>query len=379
MLSYMDHNASTPMHDEVLQAMLPWLQQMPGNASSPHRFGRAAQSAIEMARSQVAALVNATPEQVVFTSGGTESNNLALQGGVDWNSGDVLLCSPLEHPSVINVAVQLAHRYCLHLQWLPVSNAGVVDLESAQLELDNVRLCSLMLANNETGAIQPVRALSRALQTETRLHVDASQAAGRIPIDFAELGADFLSLSAHKFNGPKGIGVLVVRQPDKLRPLIFGGNQQNGLRSGTENTAAIVGMGQAAEIARHQLSSQPQEWLNLRKQLELGLSEIDSVHIFSQPVERLPNTTYLSVSGLHGETLLMQLDKAGIAVSSGSACHSQVTEPSHVLKAMGVDHDLALGAVRVSIGLGNTAKQIEYLIETIKRLAQQPLLLAGAS
>lgn len=378
MLSYLDHNASTPMHDRVLQSMLPWLQQMPGNAASPHRFGRAANSAIELARQQVADLIGAQPAQILFTSGGTESNNLALLGARQWQPGDVLAISRIEHPSVIATAKALESRG-VELRWIEVDQNGVIDLQSAEQAMLQAHLLSCMLANNETGAVQPIAELSSLPHKQVLLHVDAVQAAGRMALNVKAMNADFVSLSGHKINGPKGVGALFVRDPSALHPILFGGQQQQGLRPGSENTAAIVGMGEAAELARHNQASQSRQWLQLRQHLEQGLLQNPSIHIFSAAVERLPNTCYLSVDGLHGEALLLQLDKAGIAVSSGSACHSQITEPSHVLEAMGVSRDRALGAIRISFGLGTETRELDHLIETISRLASQPLLQAGAS
>jgi cysteine desulfurase len=372
--SYLDYNATAPLRAEVREAVIGALS-LYGNPSSVHAEGRAARAAIEAARAKVANLVGARPEDVIFTSGGTEANALALaaQAGEAWHC----YMSAVEHPSVLSGG----RFYRETTTTIPVTSDGVMDLGGLTRELDKHRpggwrpFVSLMAANNETGAIQPVPDAAKIVhEAGGLLHSDAVQAAGRVPLDMPALGADMLSLSAHKIGGPKGVGALVLRKGVSVEPLIKGGGQERRRRAGTENVAGIVGFGAAAELAGADLARAP-KIAGLRDELETGALAIapDAV-VLSARVPRLPNTTCLAVPGAKAETLVIGLDLAGVAVSSGSACSSGKVEASHVLSAMGVAPELAQGAIRVSLGFATSNTDIQSFLrafgELIKRLKQ---------
>lgn len=371
---YLDHNASAPLHPEVLDAMLPFFKTTRGNASSLHKSGRFLRSAIENARQQVAQLVHADAANVIFTSGGTEANNLAIKGFVADIRSSRILCCAIEHASVLEPVKQLAALGSL-INYLPVNDRGLVEVDKATalIAQHNPDLVSVQLANNETGAIQPVKQIfEQSTSTNTLLHTDATQALGKIEVDIKDLNADLLTLSAHKFQGPQGCGALILNKNACVKnSLQSGGPQESGRRAGTENVALLVGMGKAAQLAQINLQERQAYLLELRRKFEQQLMGISGVHIFSSNSKRLPNTSYFSIPYYHGETLLMQLDQAGFELASGSACHSAVTQPSHVLKAMGVDEALALNAVRVSFGSDNTFQQIDQLIALLHRLINQ--------
>ncbi len=370
--SYLDYNATAPLREEVREAVAAALS-LYGNPSSVHAEGRASRAAIEAARAKVAALVGARPEDVIFTSGGTEANALALaaQSGQAWHC----YMSAVEHPSVLAGG----RFYRETTTAIPVTPDGVIDLEILAKELEKHHLggwrpfVSLMAANNETGAVQPVAETSKIVHAAGGLfHTDAVQAAGRIRLDMAALGADMLSLSAHKIGGPKGVGALVLGNGASVEPLIKGGGQERRRRAGTENVAGIVGFGVAAELAAADLAKAG-AMATLRDELEQGALAIapDAV-VLSARVERLPNTSCIAVPGAKAETLVIGLDLAGVAVSSGSACSSGKVEASHVLRAMGVPEELAQGAIRVSLGFATKRDDIERFLrafaELIKRL-----------
>jgi cysteine desulfurase len=370
--SYLDYNATAPLREEVREAVAAALS-LYGNPSSVHAEGRASRAAIEAARAKVAALVGARPEDVIFTSGGTEANALALaaQSGQAWHC----YMSAVEHPSVLAGG----RFYRETTTAIPVTPDGVIDLEILAKELEKHHLggwrpfVSLMAANNETGAVQPVAETSKIVHKAGGLfHTDAVQAAGRIGLDIAALGADMLSLSAHKIGGPKGVGALVLGNGASVEPLIKGGGQERRRRAGTENVAGIVGFGVAAELSAADLGNAA-AMATLRDELEQGALAIapDAV-VLSAPVERLPNTSCIAVPGTKAETLVIGLDLAGIAVSSGAACSSGKVEASHVLRAMGVGEELAQGAIRLSLGFATKRDDIEKFLrafaELIKRL-----------
>ncbi|MGB0221361.1 MAG: cysteine desulfurase family protein [Sinimarinibacterium flocculans] len=368
MPAYLDHNATTRVDPRVLEAMLPYLSGPYGNASSLHRFGRAARDAVERARVQVASLVGAQPGEVVWTSGGTESNNLAIKGVAALHPGRVLY-GATEHPAVMEAAEALGDQRTVEA--VAVDGQGLVDWPAfaRQLERGPVALVALMRANNETGVIQDVaRAAPMVRAAGARLHVDAVQAAGKMALDFEALGADLMSLSSHKLYGPKGIGALVRRAGIDLWPLHHGGPQEKGLRGGTENVAAIVGFGEAAELAEREWQARAGQVGVLRERLEAALRELPGVVIFGAQVERLPNTVQFALPGYDGEALLMQLDRKGFAVSSGSACASGKGEPSHVLLAMGLSRETARGAIRVSLGVASTAEEVDGFVDALRVL-----------
>lgn len=370
---YFDHNATTPLDPRVLEAMLPYLSDAAyGNPSSVHRYGRAARQALDEARAQVAALVSAEATQIIFTSGGTEADNLALKGFAARYPDRRLLVSEIEHAAVLEPVRALA-RQGRAVEWIPVDGEGRVDMAAfdALLARGNVGLVSIMHANNETGVIQDIPAVAaRVHAAGAALHCDAVQTAGKRLLDFNFLGAQMLTLSAHKIRGPRGVGALVLDKTLELEPLQQGGGQEKGLRGGTENLAAIVGFGRAAELAAAELALRAAQAQALRERLEAGLRRIPGVVIFGAGAERLPNTVQFGTPGFESETLLMALDRKGIAVSSGSACHSGKTEPSHVLLAMGVEPALALSAIRVSLGQDNTLEQVDRFLETYRGIVQ---------
>jgi cysteine desulfurase len=366
---YLDHNATSPLDARVLDAMLPWLQGEQGNPSSVHRPGRAAHAALEVARKQVAALINAEASQVILTGGGTEADNLALKGICTGVPHGQLLISAVEHAAVQGPADALAADGW-QVQRIPVDAAGRVDIKALDaLLMKDVKLVSVMLANNETGVIQDVKTIAGLVHARGALmHTDAIQAAGKLPVDFAALGVDLMTLSAHKLNGPRGIGALVVNKTLTLKPLIDGGGQEHGYRGGTENLTGIVGFGKAAELAREELDARITHLRVLREQFEKGLATLSGISIFAQAAERLPNTVQIGISGFEGEAMVMELDRLDIAVSSGSACHSGSGKPSHVLKAMGLDDVTARSAVRISFGIENTPADVDKLLTALQHI-----------
>jgi cysteine desulfurase len=370
---YLDHNATTPLDSRALDAMLPFLREQYGNPSSLHRMGRTARAAVETAREQVAGLVGARPEQVVFTSGGTEANNLALKGVAAFAGPGRLLIGATEHSSVALTAAQLAQRGW-EIHRIAVDGQGVAQVAKIEELLADkaTALVSVMMANNETGTIQDIARLSAPVRDRGGLfHTDAVQAVGKIPVDFPSSGAHLLSISAHKLNGPKGVGALVVDTALALEPLLAGGGQEKKRRSGTENVAGIVGFGVAATIAKERLIHHQARLLDLRRRLESGLRAVGDVVIFSNASRSLPNTVCFAIAGVEGETLVMALDKAGMAVSSGSACGSGSSEPNPVLVAMGIAPDLARGSVRVSLGVGNNEADIDSFLIALRDQLQK--------
>jgi cysteine desulfurase len=363
--SYLDYNATAPLRDEVRAAVVEALS-LTGNPSSVHEEGRRARAAVEASRAKVAALVGARAEDVIFTSGGTEANALALaQGG----EGVSRFVSAIEHPSVLAAAPDAART--------PVTSEGVIDLEKLETALQDHHLkgkrpfVSLMAANNETGAIQPVAETAKIVKDATGLlHTDAVQAAGRMRLDLAALGADLLSLSAHKIGGPKGVGALVVREGVAVEPVIRGGGQERRRRAGTENVPGIVGFGVAAELAAD--LARLDEIATLRDELEArALAIAPDAVVLSARVNRLANTSCIAVPGAKAETLVIGLDLAGIAVSSGSACSSGKVEASHVLAAMGVAPEIAQGAIRVSLGFQSKRDDIENFLRAFGELIER--------
>jgi len=373
--SYLDYNATAPLRPEVREGMVAALD-MHGNPSSVHAEGREARALVESARAKVAKLAGAKPENVIFTSCGSEANALALaaQTGEAWHC----YISAVEHPSVL-----AGGRFCREsTSRIPVSADGVIDLGVLENELTKHHLegwkpfVSLMAANNEAGAIQPVAAAAEIVHAAGGvLHTDAVQVAGRLPLGFAALGADMMTLSAHKIGGPKGVGALVLREGVPVEPLIKGGGQERRRRAGTENVAGIVGFGIAAELAAAEVG-RAAELAALRDELESRALEVEpDTMVVSGRVARLPNTSCLAVPGTKAETLVIGLDLAGVAVSAGSACSSGKVEASHVLSAMGLTQELAQGAIRVSLGFGTVSADIERFIgawsELIKRMRQR--------
>jgi cysteine desulfurase len=363
---YFDHNATTPLDARVLQTMWPWLSS-PANASSRHQFGRAAKSALEQAREQVASCLGAHPSQIVFTSGGTEADNLAIHGICSALRPGQLAVSAIEHPAVMKPA-QALQRQGWKLAKIAVDSTGRISAESLEAALkEPTALVSVMLANNETGVLQDVPALAElARRHGAFVHTDAVQALGRTALDFGELGVNAMSVSAHKIGGPKGAGALVLDKRVDIQPLLHGGGQEKGRRSGTENIAAIVGFGAACEL----LASQHEATKILRDELEAALKPLGAI-IFGADAQRLPNTSFFAFPRIDGETLVMALDRAGYAVASGSACSSDSSDPSPVLLAMGVTPELAQGAVRLSLGAENTKQEVHAFLQVMRKALTQ--------
>lgn len=362
---YFDHNATTPVDERVLEAMLPYLRGRYGNASSRHELGTVARRAIDTARQQVAQLVNVQPSQVIFVSGGTEANNLFVKGAAGYLKASQIAVSAIEHPCVAKPAQELA-RQGWKLRKLAAKRSGEIDLGDVDAALkEPTGIVSVMLANNETGVIQDVAAVSaRARGAKAWMHTDAVQALGKIPVDFQGLGVHAMTVSAHKIYGPKGAAALVVDKRLQLRPVIHGGGHEQGLRSGTENVPAIVGFGAACELAGSRMQELARSQETMRARAEQGLVRLGAV-IFGEDAPRIPNTTYFAFKGVMGETLVIELDKAGYAVAPGAACSSANPEPSATLVAMGVDPELARGAVRFSLGAGNTMEQVDGFLRTL--------------
>ena len=371
---YFDHNATTQIDGRVLDAMLPWMRTQSGNPSSRHQFGRAAREAVAQAREQVARACGAQASQVVFTASGTEANNLAIKGLADYVPHGQILSSAVEHPCVTRSA--MAMRALGHASnSIPVGSDGKVDRAEMKAQLSQATsLVSVMLANNETGVLQDVAELAELARAHGSLmHTDAVQALGKIALNFNDLNVHAMTVSSHKLHGPQGAAALILDKRVDIQPLLHGGGQERGLRSGTENVAAIVGFGLACELAQQQLTDYQRHTLSLRTQLETGLAAMNAT-IFGAQSIRLSNTSFFAMDGIEGETLVVALDRKGYAVASGSACSSDSTEPSAVLLAMGVQEDLARGAVRVSLGQQNTAQQVsdflQHLQQEIIRLKQ---------
>lgn len=363
---YFDHNATTALDPRVLAAMLPFMQRQQGNPTSRHSYGRSARQAVEQARAQVAAAVGAHPTQVVFTSGGTEADNLAIQGIAAAHAPAQIAVSAIEHPAVFRPAQALQGRGW-KLARIQVDAEGRTDLDSLRAILQQkTPVVSVMAANNETGVVQDIPAIAELARSHGAcLHTDAVQALGKIALDFGALGVQAMSLSAHKIYGPQGAGALVLDKRVDIQPLLYGGGQEKGLRSGTENIAAIVGFGMACELARSELAAHAATTTQLRDRLETGLRLLGAT-VFGSASVRLSNTSFFAFPQIEGETLVVAMDRKGFAIASGSACSSDSTEPSHVLLAMGVDPEFARGAVRVSLGASNTAEQVDAFLQAME-------------
>lgn len=366
---YFDHNATTPIDDRVLEAMLPFLKLFYGNPSSLYRHGRIVRSAIDAAREQVAALVDGPPSQIIFTSGGTESNNLALTALPHQGR---LAISAIEHPSITEPALRLK-KLGAHLSIINADTNGLITQDAIDDVInEQPHLVSIMLANNETGVVQDLAFSAGELRSKNIIvHTDAVQALGKIPVSFKQLGVHLMSLSSHKIYGPKGCGALVFEKGIEINPLFLGGGQEQGLRAGTENAAAIIGFGKAAELAKTELAKHYDQLFALREILEAGLTTIPGLTIFAKTAKRLPNTVQFGIPEIDGEMLLMKLDQKGVAVSSGSACASGGGFPSPVLIAMDIEAGLAKSAIRISLGLTNTKAEVLEFINQLKALVCQ--------
>ena len=368
--NYFDHNATTAIDKKVLGVMMPYMEMQQGNPTSQHSFGRHARTAIEEAREQVALAIHAHPSEVVFTSGGTEANNMIVHGAAIKERESTLVRSNIEHPCVARPMEAMKYQGWKQAL-LNVSQDGVVTKEAYKnISAENISLVSVMLANNETGAIQDMALLHDFAKEKKALsHTDAVQAFGKIDVRFDELHIDAMTLSSHKIYGPQGVGALILNKRSDIEPLIYGGGQEKNLRSGTENIAAIVGFGKACELISESMKATSTHTHELKKILEVHLKDLGAV-IFSEKVARLNNTTFFAFKDIEGSTLLTALDKKGFAIASGSACSSVNKEPSHVLLAMGIDEDLARGALRISFGQKNSMTEVKDFVEVLKKELQ---------
>lgn len=401
---YLDNAASTQIHQDVLDAMLPYLKEEYGNPSSLHRHGRSARRAVRQAREQIALLINADPSEILITSGGTESNNTALLGitssatttaaatttvaattaSVDRADSSMndnsknrfpaqIITSQIEHDAVLEPCKKLAESG-FNVLYLPVNSFGMIDPAELDRKIsDDTCLVSIMFANNEVGTVQQISEIAAICNKhKVPLHTDAVQAVGKIPINVKEIGVDLLSISSHKLYGPKGVGALYIRGGLKINPVILGGGQEHGLRSGTENVANIVGFGKACEIAKDSLSENIAFMKNLRDALiDKALHEIPHVALNGDPKSRLPNNVHFTFLGVNGEDLIIKLDEHGIAASTGSACSVNTQRASHVLQAMGFSHEQVTGSLRLSIGIFNNEEEIQSTVHSLAKIVKE--------
>ncbi|MFA4967284.1 MAG: cysteine desulfurase NifS [Candidatus Margulisiibacteriota bacterium] len=383
---YLDHAATTPTDPRVVEAMRPYFTEIFGNPSSIHQFGQEAKGEMEAAREKVASLIGAKPEEIVFTSGGTEADNFALEGVAFANEkkGNHIITSKIEHHAVTECGTFLAKRG-FNITYLPVDKYGLVDPEDVKKAItDKTVLVSIMHANNEIGTIEPIAEISKIVKEKgIYFHTDAVQTAAHIPVNVNDLGVDLLSISGHKFYGPKGIGILYIRKGTRMVPFLHGGAQERNRRASTENVPGIVGMAAAAEIAISEMTGEASRELVLRDKLIKGLLDgIPDVILNGHPTQRLPNNVNVSIKYIEGESILLNLDMMGIAGSSGSACTSGSLDPSHVLLAIGLPHEIAHGSLRLTLGKQTTEEDINYVLEALppivdKLRAMSPLYKKG--
>ena len=372
---YLDHNATTPMNPEVLKAMLPFFERNFGNASSVHGFGQEAQEAIRRAREQVANLIGAQPANIVFTSGGTEADNLAIKGVAYANEkkGKHIITSQIEHPAVLTTC-KFLEKQGFEVTYLRVDKKGKVDLDQLHDSIRNdTVLISIMHGNNEIGTIQDIESIGRiAAGKGVYFHTDAVQTCGKIPVDVTLSNVSLLSLSGHKIYGPKGVGALFVKKGTRMVPLLHGGHHESNRRAGTENVPGMVGMGKACELVRGAMEENRRKLAELRDRLQNGLTErIDDTVTNGHPTDRLPNTLNMCFRYVEGESMIMMLDMKGVAVSSGSACTSGSLDPSHVLLAIGLSREIAHGSLRFSLGVENTREEVDYVIEVLPEIVDR--------
>lgn len=380
---YLDNNATTRMREEVLEAMLPYYKDIYGNASSVHEFGRRARRAIDDAREKLAhALGASSPEEVIFTSGGTESDNFAIKGVAHAlkSKGGHIITSSIEHHAVLKTC-KFLEKEGFEVTYLHVDKDGIIDLDELRRSItDKAILISIMYANNEMGTVEPIEEIGKLAKAKgVYFHTDAVQAVGKIPFEVKNLNTEIVSMSGHKIYGPKGIGALYIRKGTKIRPQMHGGHHEMNKRAGTENVAGIVGLGKAAELAKKEVLEEAKKLKELRDYLYNGItSNIEDVTLNGHPDKRLPNTLNVGFKYLEGESIILNLDMEGVAVSTGSACTSGTLEPSHVLTAMGVDPADTQGSIRFSLGRDNSKEEMDYVLGVlppiIKRLrAMSPL------
>jgi cysteine desulfurase len=372
---YLDHSATTPVHPEVLEAMLPYYGNTFGNPSSIHSFGQETKKAVDEARERVALLIDADLSEIVFTGCGTEADNLALRGVAYANEakGKHIITSSIEHHAIVNTCKYLEKKG-FRITYLPVDKYGLVDPDEVKEAIKNdTILISIMYANNEVGTIEPISEIGAiAKDRGIYFHTDAVQAAGKIPVNVQDLKVDLLSMSAHKLYGPKGIGALYIRKGVRIVPLFYGGHQEDARRAGTENVPGIVGFGKTCEIALRDLQYQMDYLKALRDRLQAGLMEkLDYIHINGHPTQRLPNILNISFEFVEGESVVLNLDMEGIAASTGSACTSGSLTSSHILMSMGISHVIAQGSLRFSLGRENTKEEIDFTIKEVVEVVER--------
>jgi cysteine desulfurase len=370
---YLDNAASTPVADEVIQEMLPFLKNQYGNPSSIHYYGRETTRAIQNARKQIASLIGANPREIIFTSGGTEADNFAIKGTVQYLKKTHVITSSIEHDAVLEPCKSL-EDVGYDVTFLPVTRDGFVNPSDLKNALrPETALVSVMYANNEVGTIQPIRELARiAHEAGAAFHTDAVQAVGKVPINVKDLGVDLLSMSSHKINGPKGVGALYIRQGFKIAPIIHGGGQESLLRSGTENVHSIVGFGKACELAQDRLPQYQQQVSKLRDYFIAQIQQkIPHCRLNGSATDRIPNNVHFTFFGVNGEDLIIKLDENRIAASTGSACSVKKQKPSHVLKALGFSYEEITGSLRLSLGLQNTQQEIDRAVLILAQVIEE--------
>ncbi|MFQ5940728.1 MAG: cysteine desulfurase family protein [Nitrososphaerales archaeon] len=371
---YLDNAATTPVTDEVLDELLPYMREHYGNPSSIHKLGRQANSALQLARKRISTLIN-TKSEIVFTSGATEANNLALKGFANSmrKKGNHVITSSVEHEAILEPCKELEESG-FRVTYLPVDKYGMIDLDVLESAVDEKTiLISIMFANNEVGTLQPVEEIAEiSHKNDIVFHTDAAQAVGKIPVDVRSLGIDMITLSAHKMYGPKGVGALCINNDLKIEPILHGGGQEDRIRSGTQNVPGIVGMGKAAELAMQHMNEYANHVKKLRDHLiDSTLKCIKFAKLNGHPKQRLPNNTHFTFLGVNGEDLIIKLDENGIEASTGSACSVQRQKASHVLKAMGYNHEEITGSLRLTLGIQNTIDEIEQTVSTLRIIVKQ--------
>jgi cysteine desulfurase len=375
---FLDHASTTKVDEEVIHAMLPYFSQYFGNPSSIHAFGREARDAVDMARAQVGEILGARDDEIIFTAGGTESDNLAIKGIAYSNKekrsmkGPHIITSTIEHPGVLEVCRHLETQG-FQVKYLPVDNQGIIDLETLRTSISkNTFLFSFMFANNEIGTIEPIQEIGKiAKEHEIIFHTDAVQAVTKVPIDIKKQHIDMLALSSHKIYGPKGIGALYIRNGVKIQPIIHGGGHEKGMRSSTLNTPGIVGLGKACELAKKRMTTDNTRMKTLRDNLIKNVLQMEESYLNGHPEKRLANNAHFRFTGIEGESLLLGLDEQGIATSTGSACSSQKLQASHVLLAIGLDPVQAHGSLRISLGRENTKEEITYVSKVLPQIVER--------
>lgn len=370
---YLDNAASTPVHQKVIDEMIPYFSEQYGNPSSIHKLGRSANVAIQNSRKRIAELINADSKEILLTSGGTESNNTAIYGTVLQRKGKHIITSSIEHDAILEPCRRL-EKEGYRVSYLPVDKYGLVNVGDLQNEISHdTCLITIMFANNEVGTIQPIKEIADvAHKNNIVFHTDAVQAVGKVPINVNDIGVDLLSMSSHKLNGPKGVGALYIRKGINVAPLILGGGQENGLRSGTENVASIVGFGMACKLAKENMNQNIIHFKKLTSKLIAQiLSEIPQTSLNGHVEKRIPNNTHFTFLGVNGEDLIIKLDENKIAASTGSACSVRIQKASHVLRSMGFSHEQIAGSLRLTVGITNTEEEIDQTVDVLKKVVQE--------